>query len=133
MATPPAQNIGFAIPSSSIRALLATFRGGGTSAPAKAFLGVEVTDVTAQQQQAYGLVPSSGALVVDVVSGSPADGAGLLQGDVIVAFDGKAVTSAQDLTNDVQTSSAGTTVRLSVYRGSQKLTVRATLASAPAS
>jgi len=129
----PAQNIGFAIPSSSIRALLSTLRAGGTAAPAKAFLGVEVTDVTAQQQQAYSLVPSSGALVVDVVSGSPADGAGLLQGDVIVAFNGKAVTSAQDLTNDVQASSAGTTARLSVYRGPEKLTLRATLASAPAS
>ncbi len=69
----PAQNIGFAIPSSTIQGLVATLRSGGTAGKAKAYLGVEVTDETPQEQQAYGLVPSTGALVVSVVSGSPAD------------------------------------------------------------
>jgi len=129
----PAQNIGFAIPSSTIQGLVATLRSGGTAGKSKAYLGVEVTDETPQEQQAYGLVPSSGALVVSVVSGSPADTAGIRTGDVIVAFNGKAVTSAQGLTNDVQGSSSGSTVRLAVYRGQEKLTVSATLALSPAS
>jgi S1-C subfamily serine protease len=128
----PAQNIGFAIPSSTVQGLLTTLRNGGTTGVAKPYVGVEVTDVTPQQQQAYGLVPSSGALVVSVVSGSPADAAGVRQGDVIVAFNGKAVSSAQDLTNDVQASSPGQKAELTLYRGSQKLTVTATLARAPA-
>jgi putative serine protease PepD len=129
----PAQNIGFAIPSSSIQALVATLRAGGTAGKPKTYLGVEVTDETPQQQQAYGLVPASGALVVSVVSGSPADTAGIRTGDVIVSFNGKAVTSAQGLTNDVQGSSSGTTVQLVLYRGQQKLTVSAKLGLAPAS
>ena len=129
----PAQNIGFAIPSSTIQGLVPTLRAGGTAGKAKAYLGVEVTDETPQEQAAYGLVPSSGALVVSVVSGSPADMAGILTGDVIVDFNGKAVTSAQGLTNDVQGSPSGSTVRLTLYRGQQKLTVSATLGLAPAS
>ena len=129
----PAQNIGFAIPSSTIQGLLGTLRSGGTAGASKAYLGVEVTDETAQEQQAYGLVPSSGALVVSVVSGSPADTAGIRTGDVIVAFNGKAVGSAQELTNDVQGTPVGRQVQLTLYRGAQKLTLGATLALAPAS
>ena len=128
----PAQNIGFAIASDTIQELLSTLRAGGTAGQSKAYLGVEVTDETPEQQQAFGLVPSSGALVVSVVSGSPADSAGIKAGDVIVAFNGKAVTSAQGLTNDVQATASGTAVRLSLYRGSQKIAVSATLGRAPA-
>jgi S1-C subfamily serine protease len=129
----PAQNIGFAIPSSSIQELVGTLRAGGTTGRAKAYLGVEVTDETPQQKQAYGLVPATGALVVSVVTGSPADAAGIRTGDVIVSLNGKAITSAQGLTNAVQRSSSGSNVRLVLYRGQQKLTVSATLGLAPAS
>jgi len=128
----PAQNIGFAIPSSNLQGLLTTLRNGGTKGAAKPYLGVEVTDETPQQQQAYGLVPSQGALVVLVVGGSPAQSAGIRQGDVIVAFNGRAVNSAQDLTNDVQGSSSGRSIQVALYRGQQRLTVSATLATSPA-
>ncbi|HTZ07792.1 MAG TPA: trypsin-like peptidase domain-containing protein [Acidimicrobiales bacterium] len=128
----PAQNIGFAITSSTIRGLLATLRSGGTSGVAKPYLGVEVTDETPSEQQAYGLTPATGALVVSVVTGSPAQAAGIQTGDVIVAFDGKAVTSAQGLTNLVQAASTGHQARITLYREAQKLTVTATLALAPA-
>jgi len=128
----PAQNIGFAIPSSTIQGLVATLRAGGTAGKAKTYLGVEVTDETSQQQQAYGLVPAAGALVVSVVTGSPANIAGIHTGDVIVSFNGKAVTSAQGLTNDVQALASGTSVRLTLYRGQGKLSLTANLALAPA-
>jgi S1-C subfamily serine protease len=129
----PAQNIGFAITSSTVQGLLGTLRSGGTAGVAKPYLGVEVTDETPQEQQAYGLVPSAGALVVSVVSGSPANSAGIQTGDVIVAFNGKAVTSAQSLTNAVQGSAQGKNVEITLYRGQQKLIVSATLGLAPAS
>jgi S1-C subfamily serine protease len=128
----PAQNIGFAIPSSNIQGLLGTLRNGGTSGAPKPYLGVEVTDETPQQQQAYGLVPSSGALVVNVVGGSPAEAAGIQQGDVIISFNGRSVNSAQDLTNAVQAAASGKKVQVTLYRGQQKLNVTATLATAPA-
>ena len=113
----PAQNIGFAIPATTIQGLLGQLRQGGTTNASKAYIGVEVEDETSQLQQAYGFVPSTGAVVVSVESGSPAASAGIQEGDVIVAYNGKAVNSAQNLTTDVQASSVGSTVTVIAVAG----------------
>jgi putative serine protease PepD len=128
----PAQNIGFAIPSATMEGLLASLRAGGTRTAPRTYLGVEVTDETAALQQQYGLAPSAGAFVVSVVPGSPAAGASIQPADVIVSFDGKAVTSAQDLTNDVRGASPGHGAHIELYRGQQRTTVTVTLRSSPA-
>jgi S1-C subfamily serine protease len=129
----PAQNIGFAIPATTIQGLLAQLRQGGTTKASKAYLGVEVEDETSQLQQAYGFVPTSGAVVVSVESGSPAARAGIEQGDVIVSFNGKAVTTAQSLTTDVQASNVGSTASITLWRLKDKKTFSVTLGQAPAS
>jgi len=128
----PAQNIGFAIPVSTIEGLLSQLRHGGTVKATKAYMGVEVEDDSTQLQQSYGFVPSSGAVVVSVESGSPAGNAGIEQGDVIVSYNGKAVNSAINLTTDVQASAVGSTVPITLWRGQNKKTVSVTLAQAPA-
>jgi S1-C subfamily serine protease len=128
----PAQNIGFAIPSVTIEKLIPELRSGGKVGASKAYLGVYVTDETAQLQQQYGLAPSSGALVESVATGSPADQAGVQSGDVIVAFDGSAVNSAEDLTTAVQKASPGQSAQVTLWRSQQKLTITVTLSSAPA-
>jgi len=128
----PAQNIGFAIPASTIQGLLAQLRQGGTTHASKAYIGVEVEDETSQVQQAYGFVPSSGAVVVSVEPGSPAASAGVEQGDVIVSYNGKAVKSALNLTTDVQASAVGSTASIGLWRGQSKKTVSVTLGQAPA-
>ena len=128
----PAQNIGFAIPATTIQGLLAQLRQGGTTHASKAYIGVEVEDETSQTQQAYGFVPSSGAVVVSVESGSPAAGAGIAQGDVIVTFNGKAVNTAQNLTTDVQASPVGSHATITLWRGKSKKTFSLTLGQAPA-
>ncbi len=56
-------------------------------------------------RSAYNFVPTQGAVVLQVESGSPADVAGLQQGDVIVSFDGKPVTSADQLAAAIQAAS----------------------------
>jgi putative serine protease PepD len=128
----PAENIGFAIPSATIEGLLSSLRAGGTQAAPRTYLGVEVADETTALQQQYGVVPSTGAFVVSVVAGSPAASAGIQPADVIVAFDGKAVSSAQDLTSDVRKSSPGHQARVTLYRGQERTTVTVTLGSSPA-
>ena len=50
----------------------------------QAYLGVGTIDVTPELQQQYGLSESSGVLVAEVAQGSPAEAAGLQQGDIIV-------------------------------------------------
>ncbi len=129
----PAQNIGFAIPSDKIENLIPLLHKGGTVQAGSAYLGVDVETLTPALRQAYSFVPQSGAVVADVVSGSPADSAGIQQGDVIVAFGGNAITNADDLVTAVRSRSPGASVKVAFWRGQVKMTVTATLASTPAS
>ncbi len=129
----PAQNIGFAIPSDHIESLLPILRRGGTVQSATAFLGVEILSMSPELRAEYGFVPNHGAVVAGVVAGSPASAAGIEEGDVIVGFDGKTITSAQSLVTAVQAAKAGQSAQITLWRGQEKMTLTVTLASAPAS
>jgi len=75
--------------------------------------------------------PQRGALVEAVQAGSPAAKAGLRGGDVIVAFDGATVASANDLIDALAAARAGAGASVTVVRGSQRLTLTATLTTQP--
>jgi putative serine protease PepD len=127
-----AQNIGFAIPSNKITGLLPALRArsiGAASQAGTAYLGVDIETLTSQLRSAYNFVPTTGAVVLQVVSGSPADTAGLEEGDVITSFGGKAVTSADQLAMLIQTDKPGAHVRIGFYRGQTQLVVTAVLGS----
>jgi putative serine protease PepD len=66
-----------------------------------------------------------------VLTPSPAASAGLRQGDVITTFDGKAITSADQLAAAIQAERPGHKVTIGLYRGQRQLTVTATLGSNP--
>ncbi len=134
--TSQAQNIGFAIPSNKINNLLPALRNksiGSQTSGGTAFLGVSLETLTPQLRSQYNFVPSQGAVVLQVVSGSPADVAGLQQGDVITSFNGKAVTSADQLAQAVQGDKPGQSVKIGLYRGQAQMTVTATLGSTTSS
>ena len=128
----PAQNIGFAIPIDSLRTLLPGLRKGGTIGAPKAFIGVEVISVTPAERAAYGLTPTTGALVVSVVAGGPAAGAGIKSDDVIVRFDGRAITTDASLTVAVRAAHPGQRVKVELYRGQTLLTIWLVLGTKPA-
>ena len=121
------QNIGFAIPTASVEALLPQLEKGGATGTGGGYLGVDITTLTPALRQQYGFTPSSGAVVLSVASGSPAAKAGLVQGDVIVAVNGTAVTSADTLQKTIQDSKPGQTVTITYYVGDTKRTTTATL------
>jgi S1-C subfamily serine protease len=123
-----AQNIGFAIPANKITGLLPGLRDHAIN-PEVGFLGVSIETLTAQLRSAYNFVPTQGAIVTQVQSGSPADVAGLQQGDIITTFAGKAVTGADQLQQTIQGDHPGQSVKIGVYRGQAQLTVTATLSS----
>jgi S1-C subfamily serine protease len=132
--TSEAQNIGFAIPSNKILQQLPSLRDrsiGSASQTSPGYLGVDIETLTSQLRSAYGFVPTEGAVVLSVVSGSPAASAGLRQGDVITSFNGRAVTSADQLANAIQAEPPGRTVTIGFYRQQEQKTVRATLGSSP--
>jgi S1-C subfamily serine protease len=124
-----AQNIGFAIPIDEVETLLPQLEKGGPASNEGGYLGVDITTLTSALREQYGFTPTSGVVVLDVVSGSPAKKAGLEQGDVIVAVDGTAVSSASSLQSIIEKDKPGQSVQISFYRGDIKRTATATLGS----
>ncbi|HTM56775.1 MAG TPA: PDZ domain-containing protein, partial [Candidatus Udaeobacter sp.] len=72
-----------------------------------------------------------GVLVNSVMDGSPAERAGLHQGDVIIQFDGRDVDSPERLRELVRGTHSGERVRLEVARGSRRETLSVTLGELP--
>jgi S1-C subfamily serine protease len=137
--------VGFAIPVTSVRYSLDQLRGGGKVD--YAFLGVTSESLYPQLADHLGLDAKSGALITDVVGGSPADDAGLkgstgettfqLQhiktgGDVVIAVDDQPVFQNNDLSELIALHKPGDTVTLDILRGGQHATVDVTLGSRPA-
>ena len=121
------QNIGFAIPIVQVESLLPGLQKGGQTGSGGGYLGVDITTLTPALRQQYGFTPTAGAVILTVVSGSPAAKAGLVQGDVIVNIAGKPITSAEDLQKVIQDSKPGQTVTITYYVGDSKRTTNATL------
>jgi S1-C subfamily serine protease len=123
------QNIGFAIPTAQVTATLPELQKGGQTGNGGGYLGVDITTLTPALRQQYGFTPTSGAVVLSVVAGSPAAKAGLVQGDVIVSINGTATNSSEDLQKIVQDAKAGQSVSITYYVGDSKRTTTATLGS----
>jgi serine protease Do len=95
------------------------------------WLGVSLYTVDQIVILRYNLSVDKGALITQVVSGSPADGAGIKSGDVITAIDGKDVTSVDDLNAAIHNYKIGQQANITYYRGTNKSTVSLTLAASP--
>jgi S1-C subfamily serine protease len=122
-----AQNIGFAIPAAEVESLLPQLEKGGSATNRGGYLGVDITTLTSALRQQYGFTPTSGAVVLNVISGSPAAKAGLMQGDVIVDIDGNSMSTAEDLQNLIQKDKAGQKIKITYYLGNSKRTLTVTL------
>jgi S1-C subfamily serine protease len=86
---------------------------------AKPKLGASIADASSQVQKHPG-IPSSGAYIGRVRSGSPADRAGLRSGDVIVALGGQPVAQAKDVHRLVQEMPKGRDISLTYVRSGQE-------------
>lgn len=94
------------------------------------YLGVMLQDITPSMAKALQLEENSGVMINDVVDDSPAEKAGLKDGDVILEFQGKAMGGNADLTKAVRSAGAGEKVELLVLRGGKKVKVQAELGEA---
>lgn len=124
--TVQAENIGFAIPANRIQLELPKLR---QKSIGSGYLGVQVETLTSQLRSAYNFVPTQGAVVLQVESGSPAGSAGLQEGDVITSLDGKAITSAEQLGSAIQADMPDQHVTIGLYRGQTQMTMAAVLGS----
>ena len=131
-----AQGIGFAIPISVARPIVQLALAGKEIA--RPWIGVYYKLVNAQIAKDQGLSVDHGVLIDKPVSGapaifagSPADKAGLQEGDIVVAVDGQVVDENHDLSTRILPHVPGDTVTLSVVRGSKTMEVSVTLATLP--
>ena len=95
----------------------------------RARLGVRIESLNPDLAAYFGSRDAKGALVLDVVDGSAAEKAGIRAGDVIQRVDGKAVESAEDLSEVVRSSDGAAAITL--MRHGARQTVRAELGDAP--
>jgi serine protease Do len=111
--------IGFAIPINSAKEILSELIKKGKVT--RGWLGVSIQRVTPEIAQALGLEKNSGALVSNIVEGSPAAQAGVQAGDVIVEFGGEKIDDSTKLPAIVARIEVGRTVNMTVLRDKQRI------------
>lgn len=122
-----AQNIGFAIPVNVIKDSLGKFKETGKF-PAKPFLGVRYQMIS-KQTAIMNDVPQ-GAYVVEVISGSPAEEAGINVDDIIVQIDDKKLDSDNVLADLVSSKKPGDRVSIVIWRDEKEINLTAVLGEA---
>ncbi len=116
---PSGQGIGFAIPINMAKEIVPQLEEKGHVT--RGWLGVSIQEVTPALAKSFDLKEKKGALVSQVVPGSPAEKAGIEQGDVIVEFDGKEVPASKDLPRMVASTPVGKAVTLKLWRNGKVL------------
>lgn len=116
-----AQNIGFAIPINLAKRVFTQLKEKGKVI--RGYLGVWLQPMTEDLAKSFGLKDAKGALVAQVIKGSPAEKAGIKEGDVIVEFDGKKVQDVRDLQMKVANTPVGKRARVKVWRDGKYLTL----------
>lgn len=106
--------VGLAIPSRMVQPIIDQIMEGGTVK--RAYLGIVLQPVDKELSDALGLDKPEGILISDIVKGSPAEEAGLQQGDIIIEYDNTPVKNMNKFRNDVAMMSPGSTIRLKVLR-----------------
>jgi uncharacterized caspase-like protein/membrane-associated protease RseP (regulator of RpoE activity) len=91
-------------------------------------LGVNIQDVTESLAKAFGRTDTNGALTAQVISGSPAERAGIKAGDIIVEFNNVTIKSAAELKNLVSKTEPDKSAKLKIFRDKKTLDVNVTMA-----
>lgn len=131
-----ADNIGFALPAHSVRSVVESVM--ETGEIVRPYLGVRYVMIDERIKELNNLTVESGALVVRgetreelaVMPGSPADKAGIVENDIIIAIDGVDL-KGKDLVSVLRTKAVGTTVVLTVLSKGEESTRSVVLEKAP--
>jgi serine protease Do len=121
--------IGFAIPTSMVRAVIAGADAGGRVV--RPWLGASGQPVTSDLAQSLGLKRPVGVLVKEVAPGSPAAEAGLRTGDLVLAVNGHEVEDDEALRFRIATLPVGSTAPITVWRNGAERRLDVRLAAPP--
>ena len=121
--------LSFAIPIDVAMDVSSQLKSGGKIA--RGWLGVSIQEITKDLADSFGMKNTNGALVAGVEKSGPADKGGLVAGDVILKFDGKAINSSSDLPRAVGGLKPGKSVNVEVLRKGATKTLSVVVAEAP--
>jgi serine protease Do len=123
--------VGFAIPANIVKHVMESLI--KTGKVTRGYLGISLGDLNPALAREFKVPDLSGVLVNEVEPGTPAEKAGLKQGDVIRTYNGQTIDNRARLQSMVAGTSPGTEVTLGVLRNGQPLTLKVTLGEQPAS
>jgi serine protease Do len=109
-----AQGIGFAIPIDDVKSILPQLEKLGQIK--RGFLGVGLADLDVIAARQLGLRDTEGAVIAGIERGSPADRGGLRMYDIVTRFNGKKITSSDELRDQVADAAIGSKVDVEVIR-----------------
>lgn len=124
------QGIGFAVPANLARYVMQSIIDNGRVI--RGFMGVNIQNVDPSLASKFDVKEHSGALVSNVNADSPADKAGIKDGDVIVEFDGKPVLDSRHLKLQVAQTAPGKEVPVKISRDGKEKELTVTLKEYPA-
>lgn len=119
------QGIGFAIPVNMAKQVVAQLIKKGSVT--RGWLGVAIQPVTQEIARSFNLDKPRGALISDIMAGSPAEKAGLRRGDIILSFAGKEIKDSRQLQLVVAETPVGQQVAVEIFRDGK--TVKLSLAT----
>ena len=108
------QGIGFAVPIKVVKEIISQLRDKGRVVRAE--LGVMIQPITPEIAESFGLDEPSGALISQIMPGSPAERAGLEPGDIIIEFNNEKVNDFNDLPRMVNLQEVGSKATVIVLR-----------------
>jgi serine protease Do len=121
--------IGFAIPSSTARAIIADLKDDGNVT--RGWLGVQIQPVNQEIADSIGLDKASGTIIAAVTDNSPAGKSGLRTGDTILEVNGEAISGPKDLSRKIAAIAPGTSVDMTVFRNGKNRTVSVMIGTMP--
>ncbi len=125
------QGIGFAIPINMAKKILPSLAEEGQYV--RSWIGVQIQEVTRELALAFKLKSPRGALVVSVVPKGPAAKAGILEGDIILSFNGRKIQRHDDLPWLASTAGIGKEVEIKLFREEQTRKLKLVLERLPGS
>lgn len=117
--------VGFAIPSNLASDIAEQLIESGEVT--RGFLGIVIQALTAELAESFDLEQTQGILIAQVSEDSPAQQAGLKEGDIIVSYQGKPVTDVGDFRNRVSLTPPGSSERLTIIRDGKRRNINVTI------
>ncbi|MBM4111514.1 MAG: PDZ domain-containing protein [Phycisphaerae bacterium] len=117
--------VGFAIPSAMVKDIVGQLREGGRVV--RGYLGVQLQEMDAETAASFDIKPNDGVLIARVQPDTPAQKAGLQDGDVVVKVDGKPTPSSSAFMRIIASRRPDAEVSLEIIREGEHMTKHATL------